>query len=482
MLTSRTASFIIGAALVIGVVADQLLHAPLWGINLPIAAALLAAAGMAVPAEEGRPHWTWLASVFFASMWVVRDAETLLAWDLLAALALASLPLLRERGITLLAVDLIELGISPLRTAWAVTFGTFDFVQALRSRMLPAPAGSRAHARAIGAGVLLATPLVLVFGSLFASADPVFDRAVSSVFSGTLAPLVSHAVVASALAWATAGYLWALAKPPRLATESLLRIPEIGGPQVLTPLIATVSLFAIFIAVQATSLFGGAGFVETTTGLTFAEYARRGFFQLVFASALVLPLLYFAPVLAGPLDREGRALLKGLLAVQLGLTGLVLASALWRMALYIQVYGLTEDRLNGTAIMLWIAGTLGVFACTVVRERPRHAAFGSLIAAVVALAALNLANPQALIARFNLANQNGREIDFDHLARLGGDAVPILVSRIEQVPADSRCRLVSELKERYGTSTTDWRGWNLARARAHDAVSQLKPAHPCPSP
>lgn len=474
MTTPRTTTVIISSAVAIGLIADQLFRAPVWGINVPLAAGLLAAAGIAT-SEKGRPPWAWLASVFFASMWAVRDGE-LLAVDFLAALALASLPLLRESGILLRGAGLVELATAPLRSAWAISIGTFDFARVVRSHL--APQQTSARAQAIAAGALIAVPLVLVFGGLFASADPVVEAALSSLFDSALWPLVSHSISAGALAWASAGYLWYVAKPPRVA-EPLFQVPTIGGLQVITPILVTVVLFALFIAVQATSLFGGADFVETTTGLTFAEYARSGFFELVFASTLVLPLVYFAPAVAGPLNAQDTGRLRGLLMAQLGLTGLVLASALWRMGLYVNAYGLTEDRVNGTAFMLWIAGTLGVFAFTVVRGKP-GAAFGSLVAAVIALGSLNLINTKATIARYNLTHQNGREIDFAHLARLGGDAVPILVSQIELVPEAERCRLITDLRRRYVPVEGDWRGWNLSRMRAHEAATRLVPIGGCP--
>ncbi len=476
MISPRTSTIILAATVLIGLIADQLLRAPTWGINVPIAAGLLAAAGLAMPSDEGRAPWPWLGSVFFAAMWAVRDISPILPVNFLAALALASLPLLTERSIQLRAVHLVDLVTAPLHSAWAITVGTLGFVQAAPVR--PAE-GSGARAPAVAAGLLLAAPLVFIFGGLFASADPVFDTALASVFDGTLGPLFSHSVTVTLLAWASAGYLWTLARPPR-PYGTLVPIPQIGGIQVLTPLVATAVMFALFIGVQTTSLFGGAAFVETTTGLTFAEYARKGFFELVFASALVLPLVYFAPAVAGPLGDAGTRRLRGVLMIQLGLTGLVLASALWRMALYIGVYGLTKDRVHGTAVMLWIAGTLGVFAVTVVRGRPGAAAFGSLISAVVALAALNLANPQRLIASYNLSHPNGREVDFAHLSRLSGDAVPVLVEHFDRVPAAFRCELATRLRSRFGELPGDWRGWNLARTRAHEAVLRLPDVGPCP--
>jgi len=452
MNASRASTVILSSAIAIGLLSDQLLRAPQWGVNVGLAAGLLAVAGI-LTVRGGRQTWAWLGSMFFASMWAIRDAQPLLAVDLLAALSLASLPVLRESGVALPGAGPVELALAPLRAAWAATLGT------------------------VGFGALLAVPLLLIFGSLFAAADPVFGAAVSSFFDGALGPLVSHAITVAALAWASAGYLWYVAKPPR-AARPLLTVPVVGGLQVLTPLLAMVVLFALFIGVQVTTLFGGAAFVQTTTGLTFAQYARGGFFQLVFASALVLPLVYFAPAAAGPIDGTTAARLRVLLWVQLGLTGLVLVSALWRMGLYVRMYGLTEDRVNGTAVMVWIAATLAVFACTVVRGRP-GAVFGSLVAAVIALASLNLTNPEATIARYNLTHQAGREVDVSHLGRLSADAVPILAARIDLVPEAERCRLVIDLRRRYLPLGGDWLGWNLARARAHEAATGLRAAESC---
>ena len=47
-------------------------------------------------------------------------------------------------------------------------------------------------------------------------------------------------------------------------------------------------------------LFGGSEWVQRVAGLTYAEYARRGFFELVVVAALVLVLLLIAHWLLRP--------------------------------------------------------------------------------------------------------------------------------------------------------------------------------------
>lgn len=477
MPTKRLAAITLATAIGLGALGDHLLRAPLWGLNVALGliavAGLGAALGHFAGASAGdattRARWPWLAGGFFAAMWAVRDAPLLLAANLLAALALPCLPLVPD--VTLRAAGVVETVAAPARAAWHAALGMFRLAPALP----PLPAGTVAGTRtkAIGVGLLLAIPLVLVFGGLFASADPVFGAAVTSLISVDLGQLISHVFLTGALAWAIAGYLWALANPAR-GSAIPLRAPAMNGATVLTALAAITLVFTAFIATQAGSLFGGEAFIREQTGLTYAEYARRGFFQMLFAAALSLPLVYVAPFLADSPDARDTVSLRALMAVQLALTALVLASALWRIGLYVRAYGLTEDRLYGTAVLLWIAATIGVFVGTVLRSRPQAAAFGTVIAAVVTLAALNLINPAGFIARYNLEHQGRRGVDVAHLSRLGADAVPLLVSSVDDVAAEQRCSLVEALVKRHATARGDWRGWSLARARARDRIGTLE--------
>src|SRR5690606_15229786 len=191
-----------------------------------------------------------------------------------------------------------------------------------------------------GAGVtvriiVIAVPILLVFALLFASADAVFEDRLTSLARFDLAPLAAHLFWLGAGAWFAGGVVWAgfegrtMAIPePRLADAR--RLKPIEGGMILGPLAV---LFAAFVAVQVRYLFGGHVVVQDTLGLTYAEYARRGFFELVAAAVLLLPLLLVA---GWPRRRGGRAdgvyrLLAGLLVT---LLFVVMASALQRMSVY----------------------------------------------------------------------------------------------------------------------------------------------------
>lgn len=484
MKPAHQAPFVLALALFLGLLGDQLIRAPLWGWNVSLG--VLAVAGSAAAlryrrepvSHEHRALWPWLAAAFFAAMWAVRDAEVLLGVDLIAALALWSLPLVPVG--TLAAAGALETLAAPLRTLSAAATGLPRLAPELHPWTQLAFA--RTGAGAVGAGLLIGLPVVLVFGALFASADPLFRAAASTVTRIDLGSLFSHAALVGMLTWLIAGYLWASARP---APGPPVPRPQGVLPRAtaLVPLGAVVLVFTLFLATQASGLFGGEAFIQDRTGLTYAEYARRGFFQLTAASALSLPLVYAAPFVAREVgDATASRSLRSLMALQLAWTALVLLSAMWRMGLYVRAYGLTEDRLYGTAVMLWIGATIVVLSLTALRGRPGRAALGSVVAATALLAALNLVNPLGLIARYNLDHPGSRGADVAHLARLGGDAVPMVVSRLQELDPASRCLLAQDLVRRHETSRGDWRGWTLARVRAGRAVRRIQPfAGTCPA-
>ena len=121
------------------------------------------------------------------------------------------------------------------------------------------------------------------------------------------------------------------------------------------PLTALNLLFAVFVAVQITVLFGGNERVLTTAGLTYAEYARSGFFELATVSVFVLAIVAAA---CGGLSLErgrDRRLLAALLGPLCALTLVILASALHRLDLYVDAYGLSRLRAVVIATCWWLA-------------------------------------------------------------------------------------------------------------------------------
>ncbi|MGH7531526.1 MAG: DUF4153 domain-containing protein [Gemmatimonadales bacterium] len=468
---------VLGTALVLGIAGDALLRGTPWGLNVTLSTALLIAAAAPLIRRHRitiGPDVPWLAitALLLALAFVRRDAETLAAFDviaLLVTLALGAACFHGERITTLAPWRFVGV---VLRGGLTTAVGSLP----LLGRDIPwheLGGSTRARRlRAVLVGVLLAAPLLVVFGALFAAADMVFDATLASLFAVDLEDLVSHALLVVVLAALAAGYLrWTLMLRPR-AAEGSAGLATPGFTSTMTALGLLLLLFLMFVVIQLRYFFGGAALVERTTGLTYAEYARQGFFELVVASAFLLPVLLGALHTVRDDIAAHRASIRRVLGALLLLHAVIMTSAFARLRLYVEAFGLSEDRLYAAAVMVFLAGVFAWLAATELRGRGRRFTFGSLLHGYGVLAALHLLNPDAFITRTNLARADAgaRAFDAEYAVTLGADAVPPLLEALPRLEPSARCRVVASLLDRWAGEDGDWRSWNWSRARARRLV------------
>ena len=327
--------------------------------------------------------------------------------------------------------------------------------------------------RMIARGTLMAIPPLIVVTALLANADPVFERVMQKALFG-LEPLLEHAAFVAVIAWLLSGYLRAFMVDDDVIDRVRIPRPALAPSEIAVAVTLLNVLFLVFLAVQVRYLFGGASLVEVTQGLSYAEYARRGFFELVAAAAFVVPVLLAADWAAADHQMRDRRLLRATSTLLVLLLAGVLASAAYRMRLYQDAYGLTEQRLYVSVFMIWLSGVLGWLAATVLRGRRRGFVFAAAMGGLACIAALHVLNPHALIARVNISRAaSGAEIDAGYLRTLSADAVPTLIARLPALPEAERCQVGAMLTERWsGERQGGWRTWNLADARARRLVAQ----------
>jgi len=482
----------LAAGVALGVTGDTLLRAMPWGLNVTLSAVALIAAGTILVRRHQlspSPDAPWLALTVFllGAAFMRRDSEALAQFDiigLLIALSLGAASLHGERIAALRPLEYVRAGAS---TVLGTIAGSFRLVgDDVRWSELPRE-GRFSKVRPAALGVLLAVPLLIVFGALFASADTVFASVLQNLFAFDLGTVVNHMFFVAFWGALTAGYLrWGLFGRPAEWSRPTAST-GVGIVPIATALGLLNLLFLLFVVVQLRYFFGGVTLIETTTDLTYAEYARRGFFELVAASSLTLPVLLGADHLVRGETTEHLRMFRRLAGLLLVLLAVVMASALERMRLYVAAYGLSEDRLYATAFMVYLLGVFAWFAWTVLRgasARPRaRFAFGALIHGFSVLAGLHILNPDAFIVRTNL-NRPAAERPFDtrYALLLGADAVPHLLDALPRLGADDRCAVARSLLGRW-KDDADWRTWNWSRSRARRLVreraTELR-AVPCP--
>ena len=409
-----------------------------------------------------------LAPVF--GVWVMlRSSDWLLPLDLIAAFGLLLLGVSLSRGGS---VADLRLGNLAGRLLHAFLHGCAApqlLIKALpKTSRLRTPMGG-----ALLRGALLALPVLLVLGLLLASADAVFASLITADVDFDPGDAIAHAFVIGAATWV---FLWLV----RVAcAEPAVPLPGIrarlGTVETTVVLGSVIALFGAFAVSQAIAVIGGAEYVQRTTGLTYAEYARSGFFQLLWVAALTVACLLLLRGVADVARAPRRmAVLFGAVCA---LTLLIVAVAIRRLALYADVFGLTMLRLYCTLFAVWIGVVLVLLALWLARPWARSWFPAAASACGLALLlGLNVVNPEALVARTNLQREAAVPADTSYLGDLSDDAVPTMVSLLPGLEPDARRTLTRRLcQDSDPRPYTGWAAWNRSYAAADAARATVCP-------
>lgn len=316
-------------------------------------------------------------------------------------------------------------------------------------------------------GILLALPFVVVFGVLLAKADAAFAHTLALIFDEKIIDLIiGHCLGIVFFTLAGLVVFCGLLTHRPIFTVSLPRSPRIGGTEIITALSILNGLFGLFVAVQFRYFFGG---IDNIAEFTYSEYARRGFFELVWVSVLCLPLLLGSERLISNNAVNFRTSYRVLAGIMILLLAAIMASAEHRMWLYIQQYGLTELRLYTSAFMLWLGFVFMWFAVTTLAGKPARFLIGALSAAGVFLVGLHYVNPDALIVRVNFSRTDNKYDTSYLVTSLSADAVPALIESLDHLPPAERLKTAKLLLHNWNTTRipNDWRSWSFSTQRAY---------------
>ena len=473
--------FLAVAALGLGILLDVLFRAGHLGINLPIwlasvAAVVAYATRRCAPGTARSRLLPFAGAVVIAAGAAWRDSPILQLLNLLGAIGLLGVGMglpeaasLRRLSPTSFLVAAARAGsgflTSELRLGMRVPWGTYVHLR-----------GST-RSRSIARGLLIALPLFVVFAALFASADAVFAEAFGRLFQFDLSGIVPHVAWVLFGLWIATAVLWNVVgvAPPADADIEVPARHRLKRVEMAIILGSLTVLFLAFVGVQVRYLFGGEDVVQHSVNLTYAEYGRRGFFELVAASLLLLGVLAAANW-AREQDAAATRLFLALSAALTALVFVIMVSAWQRLGLYREVFGLTELRFYTAAMLPWIGVTLLWFLVTVALNRPREFCSGAVASALLMGILLNAVNPDSIIAATNATRADfGKEFDAQYLTTLSADAVPALLDRLASVPAASQCLVATAILD-HAEGDHDVRSWNYSREHARALIAANRPA------
>ncbi len=524
---------ILEAAVLLGVLGDVLLRTTPWGLNVLLFVGALAAAMIMLILRRKREFWNAqtialnIALVFFAAMFVWRDSMELKTFDTLAILtilAILTLPALKIKtqiaGVFHYFIGFIWSGISAGFGPFFLLFGDIKW------KTIPQTGWSK-HLIAVLRGLAIAVPILLVFGALFVAADAVFQGIVERTFNIRPDILVAHFFFIGFFSWITAGYLRGslienfsndvaetFLEPKTEIKPQILSITEIKDeeppkaeatpkteekkwswqnfnnsilPKSLTLGAIEVSivlglinlLFLSFVIVQIPYLFGGFELVQNTPDFKLAEYARRGFGELVAVAALVLPILLASHWLMRKDSPANEMIYRVLAGIQIALLFVIMISAAQRLFILTGNlgYGLTTVRFYPFVVMIWLAVVFIWFAATILRGAREQFAWGALWSALFIFGSLHFVNPDDYIARTNIRlMQQGRAFDGRYNSNLSDDAVPVLLENVPAMSFEQQCYVKNRLSRRLVDSEKekDFRSFNFSRWSARVIIANNK--------
>jgi len=450
------------AAAVAAVLTDLALRSGVAGV----AGTLLVVAVVAAVLASGRVAGVQAAGVVAAAVpfgifLSVRMSPWLLPFDILAIGGLLILGASLAGGGSLLDLPLPNLAIRALH-ALGHGLAAPGFMVAPLQRTRPA---------ALLRGLGLALPLLVVLGLLLASADAIFAGFFTWWSPETV---ILHAVLLGVGAWGAIGLLrLTSAEPAPDAPRLPYRLGHVEATVVLGSLLA---LFAAFAAAQAVALAGGGRHVLETAGLTYAEYARTGFFQLLAVAAITLVSLIGLRAITDLSDEAHTRRFTVMAEAAIALTMVIVLVALRRLGLYQDAYGLTMLRLYSSVFAAWIGVVLvlaGLGLAGVAAERAWFPA-AALVAGLGLLLGLNIVNPEAVVVRHNVDRAaKTQKVDPSYLAELSDDAVPELVAALPRLAEPARSEVLQAVCAGPASPFHGWAAANTSRRRAMDARRQV---------
>ncbi len=277
-------------------------------------------------------------------------------------------------------------------------------------------------------GIALSIPVLLIVVPLLISSDAAFSGLIQ-----TIAENSSNAVLKIIIGIILAPFIISFCFYSKLEEKKPFVKSSFKGidSTIIIPFLSVISVcyFAYLFSQLAYFFSAFRGFLPDNYAFSLSDYARRGFFEMVIIAVINFAIIFGALLLST--KSEGKmGLPSRLLCLFMSVfTLVIIATALSKMILYIETFGMTRLRITTSAFMLFLAI---VFISLVIRLFvPKIKVLKvALITASVTLIALGFLNVNRVIADYNCwAYKEGfvENMDVKTIYELGDEGVPYLI-------------------------------------------------------
>ncbi|WP_296780847.1 DUF4153 domain-containing protein [Ruminococcus sp.] len=283
-------------------------------------------------------------------------------------------------------------------------------------------------------GLIITLPLTAIVAALLMSADKGVENMLSRLFEGLDSGEFWNIVIELIFALPFSMYIFGMfytsthcdeerRLDERKCIQRIYSMRFISNLICYTAVTPICVLYVMFFISQ-TRYFLSAFMGSLPDGFTYADYARRGFFELFAVALINLGVLCFISLHSKKAGREKPFTLKLYSIVLSVFTLILIATAISKMVMYISRYGLTELRVYTSWFMVLLAA---VFVLIIVKQFRFDMKFSKHLAVIftVMFAALCFSRPEALIAKYNIEMYESgylKELDTEALLDMSDDA------------------------------------------------------------
>jgi hypothetical protein len=483
---SKNSSRILWISLLLGLCFNLLFWGKVRGLPFFLFVFLVTAAGFIIARlDDQKPAGlSWILAgfaVFFAAMTFIRQEPfTTFSNGLVSMLCLILLALTFSSGIWL-RYSLADVMIGFFRLIGSALAGGSTLLAISRKSEIAAENDSTLQKHrgisiwAVLRGLLLAFPVVFILALLLVSADPVFSKELEKFLDITrFAEYAVRLVIIGIVGYVLSGiYLYSMEKSKRIDLIGLEKpwFPTLlGFTESSIILIGVDLLFAFFVAIQFKYFFGGQANI-VVDGYTYAEYARRGFGELVWVAIFSLMLFLGLSAITRRESVIKQHWFSGLSLLLVGLVMVILVSSYMRLSLLEAAYGFTRLRAYSHIFMVWLGILLAtVFVLEVIHYR-RGFAMAAFIVFIGFVFTLNILNVDGLIVQANVNRAETRQdndLDYLYLQDLSTDAIPQALAQFRSTPdSETKHQLGASLACRASTleqmlKSWDWKDYHVS--------------------
>ncbi|MGG3470758.1 DUF4173 domain-containing protein [Neobacillus pocheonensis] len=324
-------------------------------------------------------------------------------------------------------------------------------------------------------GLVISLPVLFIVLNLLMSADVQFKRMIGGIpdwFNVIDVESIFRVVVILFYTVGFFGFMQILAKKQIKVIKQTANNQgsKLDSIITITVLIVINAVYLLFTMVQFKYFFSG-----TLQGdFTYAEYARKGFFELLFVTMINLSITVVVLTVVNHGTNFVKRFMKILLTILVLASFIMLISAFMRLGMYEEAYGFTLTRILAHSFMIFL---VVIFMYTLVKVWVEKLSLFHFyfISSLIYFTAITVIDLDKIVVKENMDRYTeSRKIDIYYLNDLSYTGVMGLIDLYEKDKSINGLEgILIKRKQQALTENNPWQSYNLKREQAFAKLKKL---------